>query len=126
MKRLAVFVVGLAVLGAGIPVLWMWIASKAENERPGVSMVAAVIMVSGLLISYALVALGADAYDQRHNPARQKRRVEAWNRSLSSDRAERSVLSDTERVFVAITLAVVAAFEVWFIFFSGSSLPVGT
>jgi hypothetical protein len=87
-----------------------------------------VIAVMGAT-SFALVKL-LGALGERHDrllglpPA--KRRQQPWMRSLSGERASeqrrRAHVSALDVVLVGTVLIAALAFEVWFFFFSGSSI----
>jgi hypothetical protein len=67
-----------------------------------------------------------NAYDKLTHRERRKRQS-PWLRSLRGEREdlhdpERDQLSAVERVAVGMVLVVVLAFEVWFFFFSPSSI----
>jgi hypothetical protein len=119
--RAIAFVAGVAVLGAGIPLAWVWIASKLSDTFLKLPLLPLFVMVIGLLITYmALTALVARFDKERAalGPARM-----SWNRAMTDTRHGGPVLTYWERVFMTTTVIVAIAFEVWFFLFAGSSLP---
>jgi quinol-cytochrome oxidoreductase complex cytochrome b subunit len=133
----AVLLAAMAVVAVNIwtgsPLLALWIGSRIQGDS-GVSMgaVFGVVAVLGLT-SYALMRLLA-VLSERHDrligrePA--QRRPQPWMRSLSgerlSDQRARARVSALDVVLVGTVLLAVLAFEIWFFFFSGSSIPAST
>jgi hypothetical protein len=113
----------------GSPLLALWIGSRIQGDS-GVSMgaVFAVIAVLGLT-SFGLVQL-LGALSARHDRliGREppQRRQQPWLRSLSgerlSDQRARTRVSALDVVLVGTVLIAVLAFEIWFFFYSGSSI----
>jgi hypothetical protein len=114
-------------VGFGIPLAWVWIASQIAGTKRDLTPSLAILISTGIVVSYwlALVA-GAWLRGRKIDPVRERARVRrrSWNRSfrdepLSADRETDAV----ERVFIAVALVGVVAFEVWFFFFAGDPLP---
>src|SRR4051794_14301830 len=115
------FVVGVAVLGAGIPLLWVWIASKLSHTFLRLPLPPLFVMVVGLLITYMALAALVARFDKERaglGPARM-----SWNRAMTDTRHGGPQLTQWERIFVTTAIVVGVAFEVWFFLFAGSSLP---
>src|SRR3954463_16810058 len=115
------FVLGVAILGAGIPLLWVWIASQLADTFLKVQLLPLFVMVAGLLVTY--LALGAlvtrfDKERQAMGPSRM-----SWNRSLGAERNAGAATTQWERLFITTTIIVAILFEIWFFLFAGSSLP---
>jgi hypothetical protein len=115
------FVVGVAVLGAGIPLLWVWIASQLADTFLKVQLLPLIVMVGGLFLTY--MGLGAlvtrfDKERQEMGPSRM-----SWNRSLGAERHAGAATTQWERLFITTTIIVAILFEIWFFLFAGSSLP---
>jgi hypothetical protein len=115
------FVAGVVVLGAGIPLLWVWIASKMADTFLKVPLLPLFVMVIGLLITYLALATLVARFDKERQAMGPTRM--SWNRSLGADRTETSKTTQWERVFITTAILVTFAFEVWFFLFAGSSLP---
>jgi hypothetical protein len=118
----------------GSPLLALWLGSRvaAAGDSGGATMLAfAVVAVAMLAISLALIVLlgrmGA-AYDRVSGRRPQIRRHTPWLRAMSGERAHEQgseyELSMLERVLVVCVVLAVAAFEIWFFFFSTS--PIDT
>lgn len=115
------FVVGVAVIGAGIPLAWVWIASKLSHTFLKLPLLPLFVMVVGLLITYMALAAVVARFDKERaamGPARM-----SWNRAMTDTRQGGPVLTQWERIFVTTAILVAIAFEVWFFLFAGSSLP---
>lgn len=119
-KALA-FGVGVILLGVGVPLLWVFIASKLSDTFLKVPLLPLVVMVAGLFFTYMLLATIVARYDKERaamGPARM-----SWNRSLSAERKQGAQTTQWERVFITTALVMTFLFEVWFFVFAGSSLP---
>src|SRR4051794_13643523 len=115
------FVVGVAVLGAGIPLAWVWIASKLSHTFLKLPLLPLFVMVIGLLITYMALAALVARFDKERaalGPARM-----SWNRSLGAERNPESKTTQWERVFITTAIVMTFLFEIWFFVFAGSSLP---
>ena len=119
-KALA-FGVGVILLGVGVPLLWVFIASKLSDTFLKVPLLPLVVMVAGLFFTYMVLATIVARYDKERaamGPARM-----SWNRSLSAERKQGAQTTQWERVFITTALVMTFLFEVWFFVFAGSSLP---
>lgn len=115
------FVVGVAILGAGIPLAWVWIASKLSHTFLKLPLLPLFVMVVGLLITYMALAALVARFDKERaalGPARM-----SWNRAMTDTRHGGPQLTQWERMFVTTAIIVAIAFEIWFFVFAGSSLP---
>ena len=120
LKALA-FGVGVILLGVGVPLLWVFIASKLSDTFLKVPLLSLVVMVAGLFVTYMALATVVARYDKERaamGPARM-----SWNRSLSAERKQGAQTTQWERVFITTALVMTFLFEVWFFVFAGSSLP---
>jgi hypothetical protein len=118
------FVIGVLVLGIGVPLLWVFIASKLSDTFLKLPLLPLLVMVGGLFVTYlALAALVArlDKERQAMGPARM-----SWNRSLGAERNPQSKTTQWERVFITTCIVMTFLFEIWFFVFAGSSLPGGS
>ena len=133
LKRLAlVIATALATVNAwtGAPLLAVWIGSQVQPERL-VTMLGVVTVVASLaafefLLVWALTWLNAK-YDELTGRPRIATQTSPWHRAKRGDRVEdirsRYGISAPEKVVAAGVVAGVLAFEIWFFFFAGSSLP---
>lgn len=123
---------GLNLLSGG-PLLALWVGSKAQGSSSGSSMAAIAVVVVVLLAIELCLARLLGALTGRYDEAtgyRHKRHQTAWLKPMSAERegglggAARRI-SPSERLLAALVVLAVVAFEVWFFFFAGSSLPAG-
>jgi hypothetical protein len=119
----------LAVMVAlGIPLAWIWIASQVAGTKRDLTPSLAILITTGILVSYWLVLfLGSHLRRRWVGEAEQKARQRrmSWNRSFRDEplsMANRG--SDPiERLFIVVAVLAIIAFEIWFFFFAGSPLP---
>jgi hypothetical protein len=115
----------------GAPLFSVWVGSKIQGSTTNLSM-GAVFAVIGLLA--ALVTLLAwllgninAAYDDLTGRPHKHRKTSPWLRSMRGERErdlrEQAGISPIERVVVISVVLAALAFEIWFFFFAGSSLP---
>jgi hypothetical protein len=116
------FVAGIATLGLGVPLAWLWIASQLESSLFQVHYLPLLVMVVGMLGTYVVAIDLAARLDRRERGAAPRRPMN-WNRSLSAERRHGERATSVERMFITATIAVAVAFEVWLFLFAGSSLP---
>jgi Mg2+/citrate symporter len=115
------------VVGFGIPLVWIWIASKLAGDSRDVTPSLALVITTGILVSYWLALLVGSHVrrrfvDEEEDLARHRRR--SWNRSFRDEPLHTDKESDpVERLFVVVAVLGVIAFEIWFFFFAGSPLP---
>jgi hypothetical protein len=111
----------------GSPLLALWVGSQVQGSGP--PSMAAVGAVAGTLAVVSLVlvkllSVMSDRYDKLVGRPRGPREPAPWLRSLrgerSEERTQRLGLTAPERILVLTVVVAVAAFEVWFFFFSGS------
>ena len=116
----------------GAPLLGLWVGSRVAPDS-GISMFAffVVAVVIGATAWVLLRVLGRlQAAHARLAGRPVARRQTTWLRAMSGERSpgrggEAPPLSAADYVVVAMVVLAVAAFEVWFFFFAGSSLGRG-
>jgi hypothetical protein len=121
----------------GAPLLAIWVGSRFEGwvggsgTGGGTSMRAVFVLIAALavvelVLTLALTRLSA-AYDELSGRPHAARQSSPWLRSMRGEREEfarqREGISGVERVVVISVVAAALAFEIWFFFFAGSSLP---
>jgi hypothetical protein len=114
----------------GGPLLALWIGSRVQGDSGSVSMGAVFAVIACLFaICFGLIRLLAvlgSAHDRLVGLPPARRRQQPWMRSLSGERAsserKRTRVSALDVVLVVTVLVAAGAFEVWFFFFSGSSI----
>lgn len=116
------------LIGAGVPLLWIWIGSLIQSSRGATHVegsTAAIIFV-GILASYVIVLMIAGAI-QAHSQADEEQAPVRypWNRSMRDEpyRPGTSKLSPVEAVFVGTAIVASIAMLIWFFAFAGSPLP---
>ena len=115
----------------GAPLLAVWIGSKVQGSLTTLSMAAVFSVIGVLAVTVFLLALLLAqinrAYDDLIGRAPAGRQTSPWLRSMRAEREEdireKFGMSAIEKVVVATVVAAALAFEVWFFFFAGSSLP---
>ncbi len=132
--------IGLGVLTAlisvnvwtGSPLLAVWLGSRVQRISGSPSMAAIAVVLIALVVQ-SLILIRLLAVLNRHYDGLLGREPERWNspwlRSLGAERpetaAQKRPLTLVERLVVLSVVIAVAAFEVWFFFLAGSSLPRG-
>jgi hypothetical protein len=120
-------------LWTGAPVFAIWVGSKVQGNLDNISMTAlfAVIVVLAATVfglAYVLTWLN-NRYDDLTGRPATARQTSPWLRSMRDEREgdvqRKYGIGGIERVVVICAIAGCLAFEVWFFFFSGSSLPNG-
>ena len=115
----------------GAPLLAVWVGSQIQQSVTGLSMTAVFTVVAVLAVTVGLLAwlltwINA-GYDQLVGRPAAARQTSPWLRSMRDEREqhvrEKYGISAIERVVVVTVVLGVLAFEIWFFFFAGSSLP---
>jgi hypothetical protein len=120
-------------LWTGAPLFAVWVGSKVQGSLNNISMtalfsvvliLAAMVFLLGWLLSWINVK-----YDELTGRPAAARQTSPWLRSMRDEREDevqrKYGISGIERVVVIVAIAGCLAFEVWFFFFAGSSLPNG-
>ena len=118
----------------GSPLLAVWLGSRVQSEESQPSMSAfAVVIIALVAFSvglYQLLKLTMRAYHEATGTAPTVRTHAPWLRSMRGERPEYAArgasISGAERVVVATVVVAALAFEIWFFFFSGSSIGGGS
>jgi quinol-cytochrome oxidoreductase complex cytochrome b subunit len=112
---------------AGIPLVWIWIASKLAGTNRHLTPSLAVFIATGIIVSYWLALLvGSWIRGRTVDPGEERARVtrRSWNRSFSdAPRREDQRIDPIERVFIVVGVLGIIAFEIWFFFYAGDPLP---
>jgi hypothetical protein len=115
----------------GAPLLAVWVGSQVQAAQDRLSMTALFAVVVTLAATvFALAWLLAwinGRYDELTGRSQEARYTSPWLRSMRGEREtdirRKHGISAVERVVVISVVGAVLAFEVWFFFFAGSSLP---
>ncbi|MGH2951878.1 MAG: hypothetical protein ACRDKX_07540 [Solirubrobacterales bacterium] len=126
--RLTAEIVAAIAIGAGVPLLWIWIGSVIQGSRNAQAVEASTVvaMMVGILVTYAVVLyvaawLQGRGSDQADSPPVRY----PWNRSMRDEpyRPGTAKLSPVEAVFVVTAVVASIAMMIWFFAFAGSPLP---
>jgi hypothetical protein len=115
----------------GAPLLAVWVGSRIQAAQDRLSMTALLAVIVTLALAvFALAWLLAyfnGRYDELIGRPKKARYTSPWLRSTRGEREEdirREVgISGVERVVILAVVGAALAFEIWFFFFAGSSLP---
>jgi hypothetical protein len=118
-------------LWTGAPLLAVWVGSKVQGNLSNLSMTAvfSVVLVLAAVVFFLAFLLTwiNSKYDALTGRPPAARHTSPWLRSMRDERGteiqRKYGISAIERVVVVSVVAAVLAFEVWFFFFAGSSLP---
>jgi hypothetical protein len=118
-------------LWTGAPLFAVWVGSKVQGNLNNVSMTALFSVVAVLAGTVFLLALALtwlnSKYDELTGRPPAARQTSPWLRSMRDEREDhvrqKYGMGGVERIVVICAVAGVIAFEVWFFFFAGSSLP---
>jgi hypothetical protein len=126
--RVVVEIVAAAIVGAGVPLFWIWVGSMIQSSRGAqhVEGSTAAILFVGILASYVIILMIAGAIqargiaDSERAPTRYP-----WNRSMRDEpyRPGSGKLTPVEAVFVGTAIVASVAMIIWFFAFAGSPLP---
>jgi hypothetical protein len=129
--------IGLAALTAflalnvwtGSPLLALWIGSRVQGQGPPSMGAVVAVLVALIAISWVLyqaLKMTGRAYDDLTGHTPTVRAHAPWLRSMRDERPAyagvKHTVSVTERIVVLAVILGAAAFEIWFFFFSGSSI----
>jgi hypothetical protein len=111
-----------ALLGAGLPLVWVWVGSQVQaGTRPTAAAIATVM--GGMIISYGVILVIASWFKARSDPERILHRRFAWNRSLRDEKEEPEKTTFLENVIIATTLLTAIVVTIWFFFFGDPGVP---
>lgn len=119
--------VGAVLIGFGIPLFWIWVASSLYGKPGAVTGPVAVFIGTGILVSYWGLLLGASwirgkMLDGRPQPG-PRREATVWNRSVRDSRHRVDDTDPVERLFVVTAIVSIIGFMVWFAVFAGAPVP---
>jgi hypothetical protein len=129
----AVLLAGMAVVSVniwtGAPLLALWVGSRIQGDS-GLSMGAVFAVIAVLVVTILALMKLLGVLSERHDRVTGReprpRQQLPWMRSLSgerlSDQRARQPVSALDVLLVASVVLAALAFEVWFFFFSGSSI----
>jgi hypothetical protein len=113
----------------GAPLLALWLGSRVQGEGPPSMGAVAVVILALIVIClglYQALKATSHAYDEVTGQAPTVRTHAPWLRSMRDERTDlpgaTTEVSVIERIVVLMVILAGAAFNVWFFFFSGSSI----
>jgi multisubunit Na+/H+ antiporter MnhC subunit len=119
--------IGACLIGFGVPLFWIWIASQLYGKPGAVNGSVAAFIGTGILVSYWALLLGASWVRGRLIGRGEERgpRRSSWNRSMrdSQYRPGDHRSDPIERLFVTTAIVSLIGFAVWFAFFAGAPFP---
>jgi hypothetical protein len=119
--------IGALLIGFGVPLLWIWIASQFYDKPGAVNGSVAAFIGTGILVSYWGILLIASWIRARLIGRELQRgpRRSSWNRSMrdSPFKPGQEGSDPIERLFVATAIISLIGFAVWFAFFAGAPFP---
>jgi hypothetical protein len=120
--------IGALLIGFGVPLFWIFIASQFYGKTGAVTGPVAAFIGTGILVSYyglLLIASWIRARMLARHPEARRGARDPWNRSMRDTPyqpgSERS--DPIERLFIATAVISLVAFLVWFAFFAGAPFP---
>ena len=129
----AATIVAAALIGFGVPLLWLWIGSLVQGGSGASSLdfSVAMLVLFGIIVTYVAVLYVAGWAMAKADPAARSDTQrgtarEPWMRGMTDSRAlnrRNPLVGGIERVFVITTLVVSVAFWFWLLFLAGSPLP---
>jgi hypothetical protein len=120
--------IGALLIGFGVPLFWIFLASQFYSKTGAVNGPVAVFIGTGILVSYyglLLIASWVRARLLRRQAQRRDGRRDPWNRSMRDTpyRPGQERSDPVERLFVATAIVSLIAFLIWFAFFAGAPFP---
>jgi MFS family permease len=120
-RMIAIVVAGVGcgvLLGAGVPLAWVWVASQVQpTSGQAVSGTAALIVIVGPLLTYAAALLLLRRIGSPRTQGGRAVRM-AWNTSRDEEHRVKRDTTALEQIFIIATMLVVVAFMVWFFGFA--------
>ena len=122
----ALTLVGACLIGFGVPLLWIWLASSIYGKPGAVTGPVAAFIFTGILVSYwGLLLVASWVRARMINRAAERPHRDSWNRSMrdSAFRPGDHRSDPIERLFVATAIISLIAFAIWFAVFAGAPFP---
>jgi hypothetical protein len=118
--------VGALLIGFGVPLFWIFIASQFYDRTGAVNGPVAAFIGTGILVSYyglLLIASWIRARLLKRELGRPAR--DPWNRSMRDTpyHPGHHRSDPVERLFIATAIVSLIAFLIWFAFFAGAPFP---
>jgi len=128
---MAFTLVGACLIGFGVPLFWIYVASTLYGKTGAVTGPVAIFIGTGILVTYWGLLLIASWVRGRllgrgEQPGGYRRGArDPWNRSMRDTpyRPGQHQSDPIERLFVATAIISLIGFAVWFAFFAGAPFP---
>jgi hypothetical protein len=121
--------VGSIVLWIGLPVGWVWVASRTvKSSQPSLGPYLLVLFatpISMWIWSKGLFRLN-DLYSRLTGQSYEVRTQLPWHKSMRGERGSNRPTTVLDWVMIVSVSVALTAFAVWFFLFAGSSLPGGS
>ena len=120
--------IGAIVIGFGVPLFWIFIASQFYGKTGAVNGPVAAFIGTGILVSYyglLLIASWVRARLLKRQADTGRGPRASWNRSMRDTpyRPGQDRSDPVERLSVATAIVSLIGFLVWFAFFAGAPFP---
>ncbi len=122
--------VGALLIGFGVPLFWIFVASQFYGKTGAVNGPVAAFIGTGILVSYyglLLIASWIRARIIRRQTGQVPRLTgrDPWNRSMRDTpyKPGQGQSDPIERLFIATAIVSLIAFLIWFAFFAGAPFP---
>ncbi len=123
-----VMAVGSVFLWLGIPALWIWgVSQMVETTQPQIGPYLAIIVgvpVTMFVFGRFLYRMN-QAYERVTGQTAEVRVQMPWMRSMRGERDSGRRTTVLEFVMICSVSLCLVVFLIWFLFFAGSSLPLG-
>jgi hypothetical protein len=118
--------VGSIVLWIGIPVGWVWVASRTvKSSQPSLGPYLLVLCATPITmwIWGKLLFRLNDVYSRLTGQTYEVRTQLPWHKSMRGERSSNRPTTVLDLVMIVSVSVALTAFGVWFFFFAGSSIP---
>jgi hypothetical protein len=121
-------ILGSLLLWAGLPLGWLWIGSQLQSSTQQTSMGPYVLALVGAVVSIIVVGKAVmklnDLYARVSGSEGTVRLAVPWQRSRDDAREGGREVGVLDAIMVATVIAALIAFNIWFLFFSGSPIDL--
>jgi hypothetical protein len=118
--------IGSVVLWIGIPVGWVWVASRTvKTSQPSLGPYLLVLVATPLsmwICGKLLFRLNA-VYSRLTGRTHEVRAQLPWHKSMRGERVTSRPTTVLDIVMIVSVSVALTAFGIWFFFFAGSSIP---
>jgi multisubunit Na+/H+ antiporter MnhC subunit len=116
------------LIGFGVPLFWVFIASQLYGKTGAVTGPVAIFIGTGILVSYwglLLIASWVRGRLLARDGVGRRGARDPWNRSMRDTpyRPGQQQSDPVERLFIATAIISLIGFAIWFAFFAGAPFP---